>query len=148
MPYRWCSTANLRRTQIESGIDITFNDVFKPIFVEQICNLAPKHLIEIGAGTGHLAKSLAGHGFNITAIEPSKGMFTIAQEVLANENVTLKNCSSFELPKDILFDLAYSHLVAHVVEDLFSFFSSISSHLSKNSFLLFSIPHPLSLIHI
>lgn len=142
MPHRWCASANLRRTQIESGIDITFNDVFKPIFVEHICNLAPSNVIEVGAGTGHLSKALVGHGFRVTAIEPSKGMFTIAQDVLANEDVILKNCTSFNLPKGDIFDLAFSHLVAHVVDDLFSFISSIGNHLSKNAHLILSIPHP------
>jgi len=142
MPHRWCASANLRRSQIESGADITFNDVFKPIFVERICSLEPECVIEVGAGTGHLSKALVGRSFRIMAIEPSKGMFTIAQDVLANEDVDLRNCSSFELPKGDVFDLAFSHLVAHVVEDLFSFINSIGIHLSKNAHLIFSIPHP------
>jgi SAM-dependent methyltransferase len=69
-------------------------------------------------------------------------MFTIAQEVLSNEGVDLINCSSFDLPKGDIFDLAFSHLVAHVVEDLCAFFNSIGIHLSKSAHLIFSIPHP------
>jgi SAM-dependent methyltransferase len=142
MPHRWCASANLRRSQIESGADITFNDVFKPLFVERICSLAPQQIIEVGAGTGHLSKALVGQNFRITAIEPSKGMFKIAQEVLANEEVDLKNCTSFDLQRTDIFDLAFSHLVAHVVEDLPAFFKSTAIHLSQGTHLIFSIPHP------
>ncbi len=142
MPHRWCAAANLRRSQIESGIDITFNDVFKPLFVERICELIPKRIIEVGAGTGHLSKALAGHGFHITAIEPSPGMYTIARDVLANEEVLVRNCSSFDLPKESVYDLAFSHLVVHVIEDLSAFLKSVYILLCKNAHLLFSIPHP------
>ena len=54
MPNRWCDSAELRRSQIESGLDLTFNEVFKPIFVEKISSLNPARILEVGAGTGHL----------------------------------------------------------------------------------------------
>jgi SAM-dependent methyltransferase len=142
MQNKWCSSAALRRTQIESGSDITFNEVFKPIFVKAIAALRPKNVIEIGAGTGHLSKAIGKCGLVVTAIEPSKGMFLVAKEVLHGENVTLRNCSSFELPAGELFDVAFSHLVAHVVDDIEDFFRSIAIHLSPGAHLIFSIPHP------
>ncbi|AKH38237.1 MULTISPECIES: class I SAM-dependent methyltransferase [Nitrosomonas] len=142
MPHRWCTSAGLRQTQIESGADITFNEVFKPLFIQRICALKPKRVIEVGAGTGHLSKAISGHGFSLTTIEPSEGMFRIAQEVLSGENVILKNCSSFTLPLSETFDVAFSHMVAHVVEDMPGFFNSIAIHLSQEAHFIFSIPHP------
>lgn len=142
MPNRWCASAQLRRTQIESGADITFNEVFEPLFVERVCGLAPQRIIEVGAGTGHLSKAIASRGYSVTAIEPSEGMFKVAQEVLVGEKVSLRNCSSFDLPPAEFFDVAFSHMVAHVVEDIEGFFKSISVHLSQGAHLIFSIPHP------
>ena len=142
MPHRWCNSAELRRVQIESGLDLTFNEVFKPIFLEHISGLHPSRVLEVGAGTGHLSKELSYLGFHVTAIEPSRGMFEVATDVLRGCNVNLINCTSFDLPESDKFDIAYSHLVAHVIEDLLNFLNSISRHLVVGSHLIFSIPHP------
>ena len=142
MPLRWCEAAELRRKQIESNIDLTFEEVFKPLFVEWICGLNPNRVIEIGAGTGHLSKALSNHSFMVTAIEPSPGMYKVASEVLAGDNVELLNCSSFDLSSSRLYDVAFSHLVAHVVEDLAGYLTSVSSCLTKGGHFVFSIPHP------
>lgn len=142
MPHRWCSSAELRRKQIESGIDVTFIDVFTPLFVEWVCSLNPTRVVEVGAGTGHLSKALATQPFSLTAIEPSPGMCKVASEVLSGEEVALLNCSSFDLASDELFDVAFSHLVAHVVEDLDHFLASVGAHLPVGGHLVFSIPHP------
>lgn len=142
MPHRWCNSALLRRDQIESGADLTFNEVFKPLIVNRVTRLLPESVLEVGAGTGHISKELSSFGFSITAIEPSKGMYDVAQEVLSNSNVNLINCTSFELKKENLYDVAFSHLVAHVVDDLPNFFKSIGEHLIKGGHFIFSIPHP------
>lgn len=142
MPHRWCAVAELRRNQIESGVDLTFVDVFKPLFIKLVCELQPTHVIEIGAGTGHLSKAIADKGFLITAIEPSVGMYDVACEVLTGTPVRLINCSSSELVRSDLFDVAFSHLVAHAVEDLAGFLESVSSHVHKGGYFIFSIPHP------
>ena len=142
MPNRWNEFANLRRIQIESGLDITFNDVFIPYFINIICKLRPEKVIEIGSGTGHLSKAVAKQGFAVTAIEPSDGMFKVSQDVLKDENIELFNCSSRELQIEKVYDLAFSHLVAHVTEDVECFISSIAVHLNSGAHFIFSIPHP------
>lgn len=142
MPHRWSSSAELRRKQIDSGIDITFVDVFRPLFADWVCSLNPSRVIEIGAGTGHLSKAIANRHFSITAIEPSLGMHKVACEVLKNEEVELINCSSYELQVHELFDVAFSHLVAHSVEDLNHLLKSIVAQLTEGGHFIFSIPHP------
>lgn len=142
MPHRWSNSAELRRSQIESGLDLTFNKVFRPLFVEKIIALAKYSILEVGAGTGHLSKALATEGRNITAIEPSAGMFYVAKDVLADTGVNLINCASSDLPVDAYYEVAISHLVAHVVDDVAAFFRSIAAHLDTQCHFIFSIPHP------
>lgn len=142
MPNRWCNSAKIRLEQIESGADLTFNEVFKPLLISRIQALAPINVIEVGAGTGHMSKELFKLGFSVTAIEPSLGMYEVAQDVLSSTGVSLVNCTSFELGKDKVYDVALSHLVAHVVDDLSGFFESVGRHLNKNGHFIFSIPHP------
>ncbi len=142
MPHRWCDSANIRRSQIESGIDITFNDIFKPLILKLISDLSPKTILEIGSGTGHLSKELSLLGYSVTAIEPSPGMYKVAKEVLDQTRVKLINSTSYELEKQNLYDVSFSHLVTHVVDDLISFFKSVSDHLQTGGHYIFSIPHP------
>ncbi len=142
MPHRWCDSAKLRREQIESGKDLTFNKVFRPLFKQIIPSLSPKKILEVGAGTGHLSMDLANLGFEVTAIEPSKGMYDVAFDVLKNSQVKLLNITSTQLGQNGLFDVAFSHLVAHVVEDLKSFIYSIFSCLISGGHFIFTIPHP------
>jgi SAM-dependent methyltransferase len=142
MPHRWCNSAQIRREQIESGADLTFNEVFKPLIVNRINNLSPNNVLEVGAGTGHLSKELFDLGLSVTAIEPSIGMYEVAQDVLSETDVELINCTSFEMEKGETFEVAFSHLVAHVVDDLLGFYYSIGQHLGKNGHFIFSIPHP------
>ena len=142
MPKHWCNSADLRRYQIESGLDLTFNEVFKPLISGRVMDFRPSSVLEIGAGTGHMAKAIAALGCNLTAIEPSNGMFSVASEVLRDCNVRLIKCTSFELLSDAPFDLAYSHLVVHVIDDLISFLASICRHLAPGGHFIFSLPHP------
>lgn len=142
MPNRWCNSAQIRREQIESGADLTFNEVFKPLLVSRIKSLSPSNVLEVGAGTGHISKELFELGFSVKAIEASAGMYGVAKDVLSLTDVRLLNCTSFELEKNELYEVAFSHLVAHVVDDLKVFFESVGQHLKVSSHFIFSIPHP------
>lgn len=142
MPARWCNSSELRKHQIESGLDLTFNEVFTPLFEAKVVDFCPSSVLEVGAGTGHMARNIASLGYKVTAIEPSKGMFSIASQVLYGSSAKVINCSADELPYDDLFDLAYSHLVVHVIDDLISFFTSIRRHLHPGGQFIFSLPHP------
>ena len=69
-------------------------------------------------------------------------MHSVSKDVLSNSNVVLKNCGSSDLNQKGAFDLAFSHLVAHVVDDLAGFLQSVSEFLSEEGVFLFSVPHP------
>lgn len=142
MPDRWNAAAKVRRSQIESGLDITFNDVFMPMYINFVKRLGPSDVLEVGAGTGHLSRAVYGYMNNLTSLEPSLGMYEIAEEVLAGTPVKLLNCEVGDLSDHCKYDLVFSHLVAHCVEDLKSFLLKIENLLKKGGLFLFSIPHP------
>ncbi|MGE8227074.1 MAG: class I SAM-dependent methyltransferase [Stenotrophomonas sp.] len=142
MPARWNEVAGIRRRQIESGVDITHNEVFKPVFVEFVKEFRPKNALEVGAGTGHFSIAVREYAENLTAIEPSAGMHAIATEVLSGTDVNLKNLAISDLPHGAQYDLAFSHLVAHCVDDFGGFIAAISDRLLPKGLFLFSIPHP------
>lgn len=92
-----------------------------PMFVEWVAKNNSDKILEISSGTGHISKALAKHCKRITAIEPSEGIFNIAQKVLSNSSVRILNRNVYEMENDSSFDLVISHLAAHVVEDLYLF---------------------------
>lgn len=142
MPHRWSDAAEIRRFQIESDLDLTFGEVFRPLFMSEMRRLSPRRALEIGAGTGHLAKAVYSLGIEVTAIEPSPGMHAVAADVLKDTQVRLINCRSDELDQSLQFNVVYSHMVAHVVEDLQGFYASAAVHLGSGGYFIFSVPHP------
>lgn len=139
---RWCDAAAIRREQIESGADITFSEVFLPYYTKILSALAPRRLLEVGCGTGHMAKALSGYAKHVSAIEPSAGMFDIAREVLSGTDVHLFRSSIEEFREFEKYDVILSHLCAHTIEDIGAFFVSVRFLMNENSFFVFSIPHP------
>ncbi len=140
--HRWCDSAVLRKRQIESGDDLTFNLVFKPWVRQTVLAVSPGSVLEVGAGTGHLSKDLAEHVEQMTAIEPSNGMFNIAAEVLEDTGVNLINCSSYDLAVSSRFDVVVSNMVLQAVDNVFEFLISVSRHMGSGGHFVFSIPHP------
>lgn len=142
MHRNWDSCANIRKAQIESGTDLTFSEVFVPLYTEAISAIRPKNILEVGAGTGHLSRALSAQNYEMTVIEPSLGMYTVAKDVLSHSQVKLLNCTINDLPVSEEFDLVFSHMVAQVVENLGDFLFSTAAHVRRKGFLLLSIPHP------
>lgn len=142
MPHRWNEVAITRQHQIESGLDLTFCNVFMPYFENAVTSMCPKSLLEIGCGTGHLIAAMCKHAMRSTAIEPSSGMHAIAKELLSELDVTLLQCTIQDFKSSEPFDMIISHLCVQTVRDLDSFLSAVYLQMDEHSTFVFSIPHP------
>jgi len=142
MPERWNKAAQLRKEQIESGLDITFNRVFVPHFQKCIEAETPRSVLEVGCGTGHLSAKLVKICQDIEALEPSPGMHAVAAEVLADSEVVLHHVSAEKFKSNRKFDVVLSHLCGHVVADLDSFFRSCAAFVAPSGSFILSLPHP------
>lgn len=142
MSNHWNHYAEIRKNQIETGLDITFTEVFKPIYINIVNDLKPKNILEIGGGTGHLALALSKVNSEISVIEPSSGMHNVAIKTLAKSKVILSNASLEEFAPVEGYDLIISHMVVHTVKNLELFYNNVIEHLNPNSTFVFSIPHP------
>jgi ubiquinone/menaquinone biosynthesis C-methylase UbiE len=74
-------------------------------------------VLEVGCGTGQLTESLAGHGFELTAIDIGPAMITAARRRLA-ETAAAFQVSSFEelTAPDTSFDLIISGAAYHWID--------------------------------
>ena len=141
----WCDLSLIRKVQIESNKDITFSKVFVPKYLEKLSNFNGKKIIEIGCGTGHLAKELTSliEFENYIALEPSLGMYEKAQDILKDHNnLELNNFSIGDLRDTIKADVILAHLVFHVIEDIETLLEDSFKRLQPNAKLLISLPHP------
>ena len=141
-PDDWSDAALIRQEQIESGIDISFHDVFLPIYFEKISKSPELHIIDVGTGTGHLPLELSKVAKNIVAIEPSYGMYSVAKNVLKSTAVELVNTSSFEYKSKKKFQIAISHMCAHTIRDLDKFIASLANLITVDGEVIMTIPHP------
>ncbi len=142
MPHRWNNAASIRKDQIESGIDITFSDVFVPFFKEEILKYNPETIFEIGAGTGHLAKELALHCDKYHALEPSEGMFQVATETLYNQKVKIFKLKIEDFKPKESFDFVFSHLCAQTMDNLDILYIKMNELLNPKGKWMISVPHP------
>jgi SAM-dependent methyltransferase len=138
----WSAMAPLRREQIESGKDVTFNKVFVPFYLELVAALRCNSIVEVGCGTGHLAKNLSKIVERMYALESSSGMHAVATDVLRDSGVVLIHSSVEGYHGQERFDCVISHLCAQAVSDLNKFLRSCVGLLENDGRLIFSIPHP------
>ncbi|NJM10968.1 MAG: class I SAM-dependent methyltransferase [Synechococcaceae cyanobacterium SM1_2_3] len=98
--------------------------------------------MEIGCGTGHLARELSRLEYSIVALEPATEMFQIAQEVLKNTDAKVFNSKIEDYsPKGFEPDVSLAHMCVNSIPHLDSFFSAIK-HVAPKQPIVFSATHP------
>jgi SAM-dependent methyltransferase len=142
MSSEWDPVAALRRNQIESGKDLTFTEVFIPLYKQIIESLAPNSILEAGIGTGHLAAVLQGLTSLYVAVEPSENMYAHATDVLKDLDVEVFNLPIQDFKAKPSFDLVISHMCLQAVQDYVGFLEAIKDNLAPGGGYLISIPHP------
>lgn len=139
--HRWTKAAPIRQMQIESGTDITFNNVFLPYYDALLNDSNFASIIDIGCGTGHLTKILSAYGARVVGIDPSKGMADTASKVVGDKATIL--CTAIENYSGAeSFDLAISHLCLHTTIQIDNFLGCVKRILNPSGLFIFSIPHP------
>lgn len=142
MPESWDSAAELRKEQIESGLDITFSKVFLPYYLKLVTDSRPSSVLEVGCGTGHLSSELSKLIAKVVAIEPSPGMHTVAREVLNGSGVQLINKRVQDIKIEQTFDLIISHMCIQTTNNIGDFLGSVRVLMNEGSCFVFTIPHP------
>lgn len=142
MPERWDNAAELRKEQIESGLDLTFSNVFLPYYQDLVKDYRLSSVLEIGCGTGHLSLELSKLVAKVVAIEPSMGMYAVAREVLKESGVELINKQIQDIKFEQTFDLIISHMCIQTAENVNDIFGSVRTFMNSGSFFVFTIPHP------
>jgi SAM-dependent methyltransferase len=103
-------------------------------------NKESKRILDIGCGTGIHANYLAEKGFNVTGIDFSKEMISIANRGKSkNTRFFVYDATSFDLSGKFDIILSLFHVVSYQIENqnIKDLFVNVSKHLRKNGLFIF-----------
>ena len=123
------------------------NDLLEiPVMKELLPDLKGKTVLGLGCGYGEMSKYFIDHGATrVVACDISQNMLNLAEKVNHDKNIEYKLLSMEDMGSlDEKFDLIFSSLAFHYVEDFDKLIKDIYSHLNENGILLFSQEHPLA----
>lgn len=127
--------------------DENLNDLLEqPVMHSLTPDVKGKSVLDLGCGYGKNCYEFVKNGAtNVVGIDISQKMLEIAQKEFAHENITYKQMSMTDIDKlNQKFDLIYSSLAFHYIEDLEGLAKIMFNCLNNNGYLLFSQEHPLN----
>ncbi len=116
----------------------------KPAMYSLLPNLKNKNVLCLGCGTGEECASLKSKGAkSVTGIDISKGMIEVAKKNFPDLVFKTGDVENLKLKKDS-YDLIYSSLMMHYINDWVKPLKKIYSLLKPKSKFLFSTHNPVS----
>ena len=126
--------------------DICMNDLLEqPAMAEMLPDLTGKTVLDLGCGYGQNCLDFAHRGAcKVVGLDISERMLEVAQNEAAHENIEYIRMNMTEIGKlDMKFDLVYSSLALHYIEDFGALMRDICNLLNVGGTLLFSQEHPI-----
>lgn len=117
----------------------------QPAMKELLPDLTNKSVLDLGCGCGHNCVEFVDSGAaRVVGVDISEKMLEVAKKESSNEKIEYVNMSMTDIScLDGKFDLVYSSLAFHYIEDFEKLCKDIYSLLNNNGCLLFSQEHPL-----
>lgn len=126
--------------------EINLNTLLEqPAMTKLIPDLTDKSVLDLGCGYGHNCLDFVKKGAkSVIGIDISEKMLAIAKKEAKNEKIEYLNMSMTDIDKlGRKFDVIYSSLAFHYIEDFNEFCKKMYSSLNEGGYLLFSQEHPI-----
>lgn len=126
--------------------DANYNEQLEqPAMSKLLPDVYGKSVLDLGCGYGHNCIDFVKRGaLNVVGIDISKKMLEVAEKESSDEKITYLNMSMTDISMLAQkFDLIYSSLAFHYVNDFVNFAKDMYSLLNRGAYLLFSQEHPL-----
>lgn len=124
----------------------TPNDTLeKPVILELAGDIAGKRVLDLGCGDAKFGIELLQMGCqSYFGIDGSQNMIDIAQQTLKDSAgcAEQSDLESWSYPHE-QFDLIFSRLVLHYIEDLNPLFKKVAHSLTQGGRFIFSVEHPV-----
>ncbi len=117
----------------------------QPAMQSLIPSLKGKSVLDLGCGYGHNCLDFVKRGAKtVLGIDLSDKMLAVAKKESANEKIEYVNMSMTDIDRlDRTFDLIYSSLAFHYIEDFSDLSRKMYASLNEGGCLLFSQEHPI-----
>lgn len=144
----WDDYAKKRHIQIESGIDISYDEILVKTIMRILSENETRNFIkylDVGCSTGILISRLVSSDINIVGIDNSKESVKLAKEYTKGfENVNIVEASILDYSpgNEFLFEVIICNMVLHSVDNLLGALNSCYRLLEKDGMIIISIPHP------
>lgn len=135
----------LSYTALRTGLN--YNDLLEtPAMLSLIGDVRGKDIIDLGCGFGKTAKTLANMGAkSILAVDISEKMLKKAEEEYSSDRIEYRKLDLNDLGTiSGYFDIAYSSLAFHYIEDISTLLENIRKLLNPGGMLIFSQEHPIT----
>lgn len=126
-------------------IDNAWNAYYeRPATLSLLPNVVNKTVLDAGCGPGIVSEILIKRGATVTSIDYSSVMVKKTKERLGHDNRIFVHDLNDELEmfSDNEFDIIYSSLTIHYIDNLDKLFSEFSRVLKSNGTFIFSTDHP------
>ena len=126
--------------------DTCLNDLLEqPAMAELLPDLTGKTVLDLGCGCGRNCIDFIRRGAQkVVGIDISERMLDVARSESAHENIEYRRLSMTDISAlDMRFDLVYSSLAIHYVEDFAGLMRDICGLLKTGGELLYSQEHPI-----
>ena len=118
----------------------------QPAMEKLLPDLNGKTVLDLGCGYGHNCLDFVNKGAkSVVGVDISQKMLDIAKKEASHEKIRYYNMSMTDIDKlNEKFDVIYSSLAFHYIEDFYEFCKLMYSVLNEGGVLLFSQEHPIS----
>lgn len=126
--------------------DDSYNDLLiQPAMADMLPDLTGKSIIDLGCGYGYNCIDFVQRGAKkVVGIDISQKMLEVAKRKSSDPNIEYINMSITDISSlKGKFDLVYSSLAFHYIEDFAQLVSDIYELLNKDAVLLYSQEHPI-----
>ena len=138
---------DLFRGYIELRNNLNYNDLLEtPAMLSLAGNVKGKRILDIGCGFGKASRMLKEQGASyVLGIDASERMIGKARDENSEEGIEYRVTDAMGISEiEDSFDIAYSSLCFHYIEDFGKLLNAIRSVLRPGGMLLFSQEHPIS----
>jgi SAM-dependent methyltransferase len=141
----WDNNAAARCAQLDSGEDISHDQVLLPAMLSLAGSLDGYDVLDAGCGCGFLARAIADRCHSVLGVDLSSKMIAEARSRSTGLPTVSFICASIEelATRPVApFDVCFANMVLMTVPDLKSVCRSIWSSMKAAGRFIFSVPHP------
>lgn len=139
----WDNVCFRRHEAIEHGKDYSLFHVTIPCILNELKQLAPQRVLDVGCGTGYLTFLASNFAEQCVGIDISAKSIQIATSTYSNAKVSFHPSLISKYSPGILFDTCIANMVFSSDPDWKSSINSIHNLLVPNGNLLVMLPHPI-----